>query len=264
MRKVSFVGVSDEEAPVVKRFLESGWDAKMRYTVAIDKDGETNRAWMQAAGQKGIPAAFVVKGGKIEWIGHPMDGLDLKVAELCGDEAYAKETKEFRTLEKTMATAFQAEKWKDGLASLEKMIALRPEEVRFRFMKYYLLAAKVKDKEAASKWGREILAKLSDAEALNQIAWVTLTEEEFAETRDLELAMLAARKAVEISKEKDASILDTYARAFADSGDLTSAVTWQKKAVAASGDADLRAQLEETLKEYEERAKKAAEEKDEK
>jgi hypothetical protein len=29
------------------------------------------KAWMEAAGQNGIPCGFVVAGGKIAYIGHP-------------------------------------------------------------------------------------------------------------------------------------------------------------------------------------------------
>ena len=52
-------------------------------------------------------------------------------------------------------------------------------------------------------------------------------------------------------------IIDTYARALADSGDMAGAVKWQKKAVeAASENEQLKKQLAKTLEEYE---KKAAE-----
>ncbi|HWQ90364.1 MAG TPA: TlpA disulfide reductase family protein [Clostridia bacterium] len=58
--------------PFVKEMGE-----KMTYRVALDdkqgnKEGKMATAWMEAAGQNGIPAAFLVdKNGKIAWIGHP-------------------------------------------------------------------------------------------------------------------------------------------------------------------------------------------------
>ena len=37
-------------------------------------EGAMAKAWMTAAGQNGIPTAFIVnKEGKIAWIGHPME-----------------------------------------------------------------------------------------------------------------------------------------------------------------------------------------------
>ena len=52
----------------------------MDYTVAIDdvpkgeKGSKRNMAesWMEAADQHGIPTAFIVRDGKVAWIGHPM------------------------------------------------------------------------------------------------------------------------------------------------------------------------------------------------
>lgn len=79
--KVVFVGVSVFErdqtkvAPFVKQM-----GSKMNYRVAMDKveknakpnDGHMAKNWLIAAGQNGIPCAFIVdKEGKIAWIGHP-------------------------------------------------------------------------------------------------------------------------------------------------------------------------------------------------
>jgi len=44
---------------------------QMAYTVAKDTNGAMGKAWMEAAGQNGIPCGFVVAGGKIAYIGHP-------------------------------------------------------------------------------------------------------------------------------------------------------------------------------------------------
>ena len=41
---------------------------------------ESNTA--NAYGVNGIPHAFIVKDGKIVWEGHPMNGLEQKLAEL--------------------------------------------------------------------------------------------------------------------------------------------------------------------------------------
>lgn len=61
--------------------------AKMGYRVALDtaasQAGAMAEKWMRAAGQNGIPTAFVVnQAGKIAWIGHPMSGLDEVVGQV--------------------------------------------------------------------------------------------------------------------------------------------------------------------------------------
>jgi thiol-disulfide isomerase/thioredoxin len=88
--KVEFIGVSvwerektaeDRLTKVTQFVREMG--AKMQYTVALDDpSGFMAKEWMTAAGQDGIPAAFIVQGGKIAWIGHPMDGLDEALGKL--------------------------------------------------------------------------------------------------------------------------------------------------------------------------------------
>jgi len=55
----------------VKQFVSDMGD-KMSYNIAADTDdGYMAKSWMAAAGQPGIPTAFVVKGGQVVWIGHP-------------------------------------------------------------------------------------------------------------------------------------------------------------------------------------------------
>mgnify|MGYP001809671413 CR=1 FL=1 len=75
--KVTVIGVSvweqgDDIADLVKKFVANQGD-KMSYNVARDEGMTMAETWMQAAGQKGIPASFIIKDGVVQWIGHPMD-----------------------------------------------------------------------------------------------------------------------------------------------------------------------------------------------
>ncbi|MCG9895735.1 MAG: thioredoxin domain-containing protein [Fimbriimonadaceae bacterium] len=75
--KVNFTGFSvweqgDDIKGTVQKFVTSMGD-QMDYNVALDsKEGHMASAWMEASEQMGIPAAFIVKGGVVQWIGHPM------------------------------------------------------------------------------------------------------------------------------------------------------------------------------------------------
>lgn len=259
-KKVTFIGVSNEKADVVKKFLDGGWDSKMEYTVAIDKDNKTSEDWMEASGQQGIPTAFVVKGGKIKWIGHPMNGLDLEVAEACGDKEYAAKAKEFKELSGKLGEALEEENWDSAIKTIDKMAALKPDQGRLGLTKYMILATKKKDKSAASKAGAEFVKNTDDAQSLNELAWNMLTEDEFEDARDIKLAESAAKKALELTKEKDPAIMDTYARALADGGDLKGAIQWQKKAVELCKSdkqfRQFREDLEKALEDYEARMSK--------
>ena len=53
---------------------ESFADVTKGYCLTTDPDRSAHRDYMEAAGQNGIPTAFIVgKTGEIEWIGHPME-----------------------------------------------------------------------------------------------------------------------------------------------------------------------------------------------
>jgi thiol-disulfide isomerase/thioredoxin len=56
----------------VENFVQQQGD-KMDYHVAVDgPKNEVANAWMAAAGEKGIPASFIIgKDGRIAWIGYP-------------------------------------------------------------------------------------------------------------------------------------------------------------------------------------------------
>lgn len=70
---VVFVGVSAEGAKEVEPFVKEMGD-KMDYTVALDKERATNKDYMSAYGQNGIPCAFIInKESQVAWVGHPMD-----------------------------------------------------------------------------------------------------------------------------------------------------------------------------------------------
>lgn len=74
--KIKVTGVSVWERPwdqaKAQKFVDD-MGAKMDYNVAIDtQEGVMADTWMQAAEQNGIPAAFIVKDGIVQWVGHPM------------------------------------------------------------------------------------------------------------------------------------------------------------------------------------------------
>ena len=64
---------TDEEENKVTNFAKQ---AGMDWLVGMG----SNTA--NAYGVRGIPHAFIVKAGKIVWEGHPMSGLEEKLAEL--------------------------------------------------------------------------------------------------------------------------------------------------------------------------------------
>ena len=90
--KVQFVGVTRETEDTVRSFLaeeESAgrtWAEVVKYRLVIDRQAATDVAYMRAAGQTGIPTAFIVgRDGVVEWIGHPMS-MDEPLAKIVAND----------------------------------------------------------------------------------------------------------------------------------------------------------------------------------
>jgi Flp pilus assembly protein TadD len=110
--------------------------------------------------------------------------------------------------------------------------------------KYTAAAGADRNAELAAELARQIEAlDLQDPEALNDLAWDILTSEKFP-IRDLPFATRLAKQALEATGGQQGHILDTYARALFDAGQVAEAIEYQKRAVAASpGDAEIQAAL---------------------
>lgn len=267
---VAFVGITstDEDLETVKAFVKKMGD-KMDYSVGVDKGAPsaavTDKAWMQAAGEDGIPAAFVVgKDQTIAWIGHPMDGLDKVVEQVVagtfdGKKAAAERAKK-REAEEAMQKAMEElqqaamnEDWDKAGKILDGLMEKGGDTAKMAAtMKFQLLLMGKKDEAGAYAHAAKVSEGIlkDDAMALNQISW-TILDAPGLEKRDLSLALKIAERACEVSKNENGMILDTLARAHYEKGDLDKAIEWQTKAVAKGAPMDeVKTEMEETLARY--------------
>lgn len=219
-KNVTIVGVSDEPVPKVKPFVDKMAD-QMNYVVAVDDARRTSAAYMEAFGVDGIPHAFIVdKQGRIAWHGHPMSGLDKALEDIVSGDYDIETAKRSLRAEKSMRD-------------------------------YFELVSDGQSTPKSKELGETILKDASgNAGLMNQFAWILLTHPRL-KNPDHDLAGKAARAAYDISEGKDPSIIDTYARAQFVRGKINEAVILQKKAIELCDDAELKPQLEKTLKQYE-------------
>jgi thiol-disulfide isomerase/thioredoxin len=265
---VTFIGadVWEQDESKVEPFIKE-MGQKMTYRVALDnkakeKDGAMAATWMRAAGQSGIPSAFIVdKDSRIAWIGHPasMDKpLDQIVAgtyDLKAEAAKATVAKEVEAAVRTKVIGpMRQGKSDEAMAAVDELMAKYPDmKAQLGGLKLNLLLQK-KDLPAAYK----VMDELADApgvdpQMLNQFAWGTLTAPPFADKRDADRALKWAQKAVEQTKGKQPQIIDTLARAHAVKGDFDKAAEVQQQAVDAADDAAMKAELKKTLAAYKEK-----------
>jgi thiol-disulfide isomerase/thioredoxin len=140
---VTVVGVSDEPLQTIVEFLTSErnegelWYHAIRFTLATDPERRPHVEYMRAASQRTIPTAFIIgKGGKVEWIGHPMhmdEPLDKIVHDRWDRDAFreefiAKHDHERQVMELMLKMReHRAEgEWHNVLATLDALIELEP------------------------------------------------------------------------------------------------------------------------------------------
>ncbi|AIE83463.1 thiol-disulfide isomerase-like thioredoxin [Fimbriimonas ginsengisoli Gsoil 348] len=251
--KATFTGVSvwEHHAPGDVSYLKNvdsfvkEMGEKMDYNIAAEgTEGAMAASWMTAAGQDGIPTAFVIDPkGKIAWIGHPMDGLDEAVGKMIAgkldvkaEAEKARKQKEENAKRELMYAPLKAKlvakDHRGAVEEVDKLIAAHPEMknqfAMFRFMEQLKF-----DEAAAQKTAAELGdGMLKDsAEGLNQIAWTLVDEKTGVKNLDTALALRLATRAADLTKHEEPNILDTLAVAYFRAGQMDEALATEKKAV---------------------------------
>jgi tetratricopeptide (TPR) repeat protein len=127
----------------------------------------------------------------------------------------------------------------------------------FEDMRYPLLV-KADDPRAAEA-GKQLVekaAKEKNAQALNAIAWEIVDPDSELKHGDLDLAMTAAKKAVELTHRKDGLILDTLAWCYFRKGDTAKAIDIEKAAIDLAPE-ERRDELKKSLEAFEAKQKKS-------
>jgi thiol-disulfide isomerase/thioredoxin len=275
---VTIVGVNvwdaEKDAQAAKRareFVEKQGD-KMSYRVAIGGN-DFIKDWLDAAGVNGIPHAFIVKDGKIKWMGHPM----AMNAELIGniitgaaipnilhatavDEEMAKAQAKLDKVSEAMVQLVKAaagktlnpddQVVKDAIKAVNEGVAIMPPKEGKEMGDALLADIALICGDPSKRYA--IFSKLAeeekdDAETQNEIAWRLITEDRLLKKPNFELAEACALRAVKLSQEKEGDKLDTLARLRWLQNRKTEAVTLQGKAVDAAAGTDMQAELLKTL-----------------
>lgn len=245
--KVTFIGVSIwERAPIetVEKFVSNMGD-KMDYLVAADdSEGTMSKTWMQAAQQNGVPTAFVIKDGKIVWIGHPMELDDPLEQILKGTFNWQEAARQrqdaerqqnlLRELSRTLQPQIQQGQYDKALQTLDKFLEQNPDiRSELVFLRFNLLLRH--DEAQAYTYARQLMEnELKDSpDGLNSLAWAIVEDNPRLKLKqpDYDLAVQLAERAVQKSPE-DPNILDTLAYAYFKKGEISKAIETQRKAVA--------------------------------
>jgi tetratricopeptide (TPR) repeat protein len=232
---------------------------------------------MQAAGQNGIPCAFIVgKDGKIEWIGHPMS-MDEPLKEVVAGKwdrtKFAEEFKEQQqmqalqmTVQREVGSLLRDRKFKEALEKFDELTGpIKSPEMKLQFamMKLNLHRIASSDQTEVAKTLKAALDMASkDPMMSNQVAWTVWEMTEQGQLKkDKDLLGEALKVALSaVAKQEGATkgaTLDTVAHLQYGLGNIAEAIKAQKEAVALGGDnPEIKAFLEELEEELEASKKK--------
>lgn len=246
--KATFTGVSvyehgDNTLKQVKDFVKQMGD-KMDYVVAADDDGkDMAHNWMEAAGQDGIPTAFVVgKDGTIQWIGHPMElepVLSQVVAGTYDSKAAARKmaaaqsaAKQQQAMMQPLMTAMAAKNYAGAVKEIDKVVAAHPEmEQQLAYSRFTLLIKS--DPATAFTYAKKLSETTykDNPAMLNSLAWTIIDPEHPVKDPDYSVALGIAQRASDLLDNKDAYTLDTLALAYFKTGQIDKAIETQKQAL---------------------------------
>jgi thiol-disulfide isomerase/thioredoxin len=220
----------------------------MNYTVGMDdKAGHIGNAWMTAAGQQGIPTAFVIdQDGKIAWIGVPFTGLDKIVPlvahhQLTADLAakikadYKANLAQFLILEKQAEDDLKKNDLNGALKACDDSIGLMPVFDDYVIPVKYEALNRI-DREKGRAYAHEIIRTHSNAPVLlitmmgRRILADTSKDADYATALEL---IRAGMKCVDFDEGFEGDLL---AEAYAKTGNYAMAVETEQKVIKSMDD----------------------------
>jgi thiol-disulfide isomerase/thioredoxin len=265
---VTFIGVSiweDDKDDNIANFI-NGMGDKMDYHVAYSGN-QTGMAksWMAAAGQNGIPSAFIAKGGNIQWVGHPMEiekpleevkagTFDLPAFKAKFDVAAEKARKQMATYAELdgITKLYDAGSKTDAKKKLDALVARQPEvKSQAESIKFGWLA-----KEDPTVWMTKAteMAKVNNEQ--NRRALLSFALSQARPNGNLALGHKALELVMTATKGKDLNTL-LYANAFyGETKEYSLALDAVNQAleIVPADNTELRTSLEKTKKEVQAKA----------
>ncbi|WCJ59370.1 hypothetical protein NXS98_16875 [Fontisphaera persica] len=266
-RGVTFVGVrvwdhpQEEWEPVRQR---AGLVVEMPLMAdAVDnrRKGVLAATWLEAAQITAVPVVFVLDRGRIAWMGHPF-GLRERILQQLLEGTYPweqavaehaalyNEAEALEKLWKSLNLALENNQWKQAHDLLKRMAGLLPadQQVGLKALQFQMYVGEGRFKEAEALAGELVERYPEEPHLLNLLAWEMATNDDF-EKPDYDLILKIAERANAAAYQRDANILDTYARALFLKGRKEEAIQAQTRAVQRAP-ADLKNKFAEVLRYY--------------
>ncbi|MEE3001527.1 MAG: TlpA disulfide reductase family protein [Planctomycetota bacterium] len=232
--ELRIIGVTTEEPDVVKGFVKKQ-GRRMNYSVAIDKRNGTSRAWSRAAGQSGIPHAFIVDNeGKIQFIGHPLsEDFEDTLTEVMKGRYNRKLMLQAQSVIDAIEDARDLKNWSQYELMTQKLIERDPR-IFYTYIldRFEVFLLKQEDAPKAYAYAEEVIETYpDDPELLGWLAEKIAAAPNIPDAkRDLDIALMAAKTARTNSDPDDPRFLAFEASVRFRRGEVTEAVDLQERA----------------------------------
>jgi thiol-disulfide isomerase/thioredoxin len=237
---------------------------KLGYRFAVCDTPATDKAYMEASGQDGIPCSFVVdKAGKVAYIGHPMELEDVLPKVVDGTWKGAEDMKAIAAARDALGAIFdKAEKDPAAaltdLAAFEQKYPAKAKQPAFQVTKVLLLAQakKVDEAKALTEALLPKLAEKKNANLLGNLRAIWSDAQVNPDRKHLDLAVKAADAVLAIEGDKSPAALVGAADARFQTGDKAKAVEFAEKALAVAKEDGEKKFILDLIKKYKGEGKK--------
>lgn len=224
--------------------------AKVGYVMGYSDGDENWKAYMDAAGQEGIPCSYVVgKDGKIAYIGHPMylDAVLPKVLAGTWTKGDAEAAEKMDAEFKKVLGEEKTEGMLDKLTGFEKAYPEMAKTGVVRQMHFALLMETKKWDDAKTMAEDLIAASEKGKKAEPAVFAIGLANVQAnPDKKHFDLGVKALETALKFD-DKDLGILITAVQVYLSVGDKDKAAAFGKKAVEAAPDEDDKKQVQRVV-----------------
>ncbi len=259
---VVFFGVTDEPLDKVKAWMASPENAeKVVFPVVCDPEKEGNKAFQYGTFKVSTPRIFIVKGGVLQWYGHPggaqatLDGLlegtwdpagvaNEFIVESCMERARDHMNKMRQEIERTG-------EWETLYALLDSMKTALPERASyFELQAFATMIGPDDQPEKGYALAREIVGKYKDDIASLRTVARTILNSQWVKLRDIPFAHAVAVRADALGQGKDSRAAEILALSWFSQGDRDKALAEINRAIELEPDPKLKARYEASKQKY--------------
>ncbi len=237
----------------VAAFVEKNKGEKLGYVVGYSDGEETNKAYMDAAEQDGIPCSFVVgKDGKIAYIGHPSNLDEVLPKVMDGTWKGKADADALEAREKELEKVFAEKTPEAMMAKLDEYMKKHPErskldDVRGMHMGLLLQMKKFDDaKPIAEALIAESEKKRKMVPAVYALGFAD--KKANPDKKHFDVGVKALETALKF-EEKSLDLLMAAVEIYTTAGDKDKAASFGKRAIEAAPSDQLRKEVEKAVEE---------------